>query len=367
MMSLFLEYVDWIWNIMTNERLDLNILLVSPLPPPMGGNSVHVQRLFALLLESGYSVKVLDYTRDESVHDTAIILALPRGLVGKVMAIIHIYKNTAKCAIIHFHVSAMDRFRIFAPFLLALFASQTKIMTIHSGSFVKQMDSVSGRIFLRWLLHYFKRIITVNQQQFDYLVTIGIPSHKLKVIPAFIPQKPNRQLVPANILAAQEYSTLILTSGYITPLYNYDILIDCIEKLDSTRYTFIFAFYNESNPIYEKHIYQRLSKFDNVIILRNQSPEVFVSIVEVCDIYVRTTITDGDAVAIRESLYFGKTVFATDCVTRPNGCLIFQQSEPESLMHLFQHRSDVPTLISNTAGANFSKIVQIYKEAASEA
>ena len=58
----------------------------------------------------------------------------------------------------------------------------------------------------------------------------------------------------------------------------------------------------------------------------------FVRLINHSDIVLRTTNTDGDALTIREALYFGKTVIASDVIGRPSGTKLFKNRDVDSLI-----------------------------------
>lgn len=51
-----------------------------------------------------------------------------------------------------------------------------------------------------------------------------------------------------------------------------------------------------------------------------------------CDLVLRPTNTDGDALTIREALYFGVPVIASDAVRRPTGTILFRNRDAKDLM-----------------------------------
>jgi len=346
------------------NKVSLEVLLVVPMPPPLGGNSVHGQRLLDLLTDDGHLVKVLDYTKKNASNDSRII-HLQGDIVTKIVTLLKTAAQLRKSAIVHFHVSALKSFRLVAPLLLLIFRHQPKVITIHSGSFVNRTSGIIDKLLMKLILRFFHKIITVNKEQAWHLERNGIDQHKITTIPAFFPSFADESLVPQQLLEIHSKKQIVLTSGSLTRIYDYDVIIDCIERLDVSRYHFVFAFYGTVDEEVTRHVNRRLSKQHNVTILNNQSPQVFASIVQLCDIYVRSTTHDGDSVAIREALHFGKFVFASDCVERPEGCLVFHQSDSESLYQLFltPHTFSVKSLDTNN---NFAKVLQTYHEVASK-
>ena len=57
----------------------------------------------------------------------------------------------------------------------------------------------------------------------------------------------------------------------------------------------------------------------------------FTSLVKLSDVTVRATLTDGDSLSVRESLYFNVPVVASDVCFRPEGTTIFKSNDCVSL------------------------------------
>lgn len=49
------------------------------------------------------------------------------------------------------------------------------------------------------------------------------------------------------------------------------------------------------------------------------------------NMFVRPTITDGDALSVREALYFGVPTIVSDCTTRPDGVVLFRTGDADDL------------------------------------
>ncbi len=341
----------------------MKFLIIGTFPPPLGGISVHTVLLLEFLNAQGFAAKGLDIRASSRTGKPANVITLSGGLPSKLIALLKLSATLSADTILHFQTSSMNNFKWVAPVLLFCFRHQPKIITIHSGSFPARMAGNFNRIYLRFLLDHFNRIIVVSAEIYDFLTDLGILNSKLVIIPAFIPQLPDPKLIPPEILQLASEKSIVVTSGFLTPLYNYDILIDCIKQLDDQRYTFVFCFYGTIDPEYEKHVLGCLAEFDNILIFRDKSPKVFVSIMSVSTVYVRTTLSDGDSNAIREALYSGKTVLATNCVKRPAECLLFSSTDSRTLLSLFNSNAKNPKAIPPASSdVPMSRMLNVYQE-----
>ena len=57
----------------------------------------------------------------------------------------------------------------------------------------------------------------------------------------------------------------------------------------------------------------------------------FVRLILESDLVLRATNTDGDALSLREALFFEKTVIASDVVDRPAGTVLFRNRDANDL------------------------------------
>jgi len=340
----------------------VNILLIGSYPPPIGGNSVHIARLYRKLKRLGHQTEVLDYLGCYTDNKPKDVIFLPKGILKKLFFLIRCRVKLPASSLVHLHVSAFGRFKWLGPILVALFFGKKRIITIHSGSFVTQTNKPIVRFHVMLLVSCFHRIITVNSEQANYLAQLGVASSKISLIPAFLSEDPDPKLLPKQLKFRDSGIIKVCTSGYLTPLYNYEVLIDCISNLDCKRYFFVFVFYNEYDSAYEAKIEGLLSKFSNVVCFRDYPPQTFLSILNCCDAYVRTTLADGDSVAVREALSFGKHVFATDCVERPMGSHVFPTKHSESLLRYLQHVEIIKASKPHLSSDNLEKILDLYKD-----
>jgi len=206
------------------------------------------------------------------------------------------------------------------------FSSCSKIITIHSGSFItdfKKQSQFKKRIIL-YILKKSKTIIAVNKLQKIFLESAPILGQtNIEVIPAFIsPQAENVDLEKNKIKNIPfGNKSIIVTSGFLFRLYGFEIVLDYLEQNQDSFG--VFVFYSQSEPEYKSIILSRLQKLENAVYFSDISPEAFNWLLKKSDIYIRNTDRDGDCVAIREAAFWKTRVLASNVVNRPEGTVEF--------------------------------------------
>lgn len=346
----------------------MKVLIVGPHPPLIGGISTHNQRYAEWLREQGNEVRVLDLHYRGTDRTSDAIIDLPVSGTRRLWQIINAIRAVESDTLIHFHVATLTKFRWIAPVFLLVFSSHAKIISLHAGEFTWHIPNTFLRLYYKLLLTQFDHIIAVNSDVSDYVISqFNISRNRISVIPAFIRQQPDSSLIPKQIRRLEGKKRLVITSGDLQGNYEHDTLIDCIEQLDAEKYVFIFAFYFDPVSDHGLRIIKRLASLSNVIVLYDTAPEEYVSIVSVCDIYVRTRVTDGDSVAIREAEDLGLTVFAGDNVWRPPSCRLFPLGDSAALLRLFRDLEQrTPSVhleaIQQNDQNNAARLFEVYKK-----
>ncbi len=314
-----------------------SILIVGAFPPPIGGNSVHIERLYKMLKNDLYSCTVIDLYGNQCSSNFNIDIKRVGNskAIGFLKTIFFLY--SLKYDVIHFHVSSMGRF-LYVGFLYFLFvdSKSVRVITIHSGSFPKFVSSLNNfkKIVLKKIISMFDGIIAVSEEIRESLFSIGVEGKFVHVIPAFLPSSPFADPSIDSIIetAKNKNQTLVVTSGYATNIYQYETIIDAISSSSLNEDVFfIICIYNEFDESYFSFIMKKLNAIKSYTICKNLSASIFAYVLMKSDIYVRATVHDGDCVAIREANYFGKHVVASDCVLRPDFCVLFETSNSDSL------------------------------------
>jgi len=266
-------------------------LILGTLPPPIGGVTIHVQRLLEFLDKNSICYSFLNLKSSFRI----------------------ILLTVCKYNIVHLHCSNVY-FRCFLSIFCFLFQKKL-IITFHGNigrynKFKNFLDYIS--IYLIYMP------IVLNEHSFEKSVRIN---KRTKLISSFIPPQQSEDLlesirVQINRLRC-EYATLCSTNAFAFALdkdHNEIYGILALIELFKTRSQDCLIISDPSGQysLYVKN--EQINVPSNVIFI--SYPHSYYALLKEVDCMIRNTTTDGDALSIKEALFIGKFVCATDVVDR---------------------------------------------------
>lgn len=287
----------------------VNVLEIGSLPETVGigGVSIHVQRL-------------MDWSKDDENLDISLY-DYKKSAIN-----INLFKLILWANIIHIHVSNPYA-RVIYTLISKCFFKNT-IITIHGDlhryNFMRN-KIVDLAVFLCDIP------IVLN----DYSYNIAKKNNKnTKKLCAFLPEK-NSKPLDDDILSLindlkHSYQKIVCTNAFRRVFtingeetYGIDFLINYFTKHNNIALII-------SDPSKEYYTYYKDSNLSTNIVFINK-PHSFIEIIKLSDIIIRATATDGDSLSIREGLFFGKSVIATNRVSRPSGVILFNYNDEYTL------------------------------------
>ena len=136
-------------------------------------------------------------------------------------------------------------------------------------------------------------------------------------------------------------------------LYGLDLCIEVAKRLFEKKISFFFifvvssleknseVFYNSQNLIKDLGLSQNF-------YLTNETLS-FVRLLDMSDIVIRPTNTDGDSLTVREAIFFNKIVLASDVVKRPDEVYLFRSRNIDDF------EIKIENLIENHIPRNFKE------------
>lgn len=279
-------------------------LIIGKIPPPIGGVTIHINRLLEHLDKSDTEYTFYDISK------FSIILTI---------------KHVLGHQKIHLH-SSSAYFRLVLA-LISKVLSKKLYITYHGDlgryAFIKnQIDYSSVR------LAYCP--IVINEGSFKKAKKIN---KNTLSIPAFLPPLSITPLPPHILTSLENWLRTHKKSNtqvFCTNAFNVSFDIDGNEIYGISGLINVFKTFNNKLLIFSDPS-GKYSEFlsgnsievpDNVFII-NEIHD-FINIIKLSDGFIRSTTTDGDSLTVKEALFYQKITIASNCVSRPNGVLLYE-------------------------------------------
>jgi glycosyltransferase involved in cell wall biosynthesis len=355
------------------DKNNHSIALIGLYPPPYGGVSIHIQRL-AQLLES----RQIKYT----IYDiSGVSKKDPSIVVIRNVTIWLLYHSLyLREGIIHCHGYSPKTISILS--LLGIIKRKVIMVTLHSFRYEQKNMSLLDR-FAFWMARKAQvNFIAVGQEIKNKIIPLGLRTENVKVIPAFIPptvRQAEIDEIPQDTWAfIHSHRPVISANAFSLRFYNNQDLYGldmCVELCATLKSSYpdigiIFALPDIGDNEYFQKIKQRIAeKGINGNFFFQTKPCQFYPILMKSDVFVRPTNTDGDAVSIREALYFKVPLVTSDVVARPEGSILFKPRDFDDFISKVKDVLDNSELYKKrletlTTRNSVERIMELYQELA---
>ncbi len=312
----------------------LKIGIIGSYPPPYGGVTVHIQRLMKKLDEHAIDYVLYDILGEqrESREPRFVRIRHPKLWMLK-------YFFSGNTEIIHNQTTDW-RGQVIVG-LMGLLGKKT-ISTLHSEKLLRSWKTynILKRKVLQIALQSTTALIVVNSEIRDFCTSLGVSPEKIFLIPAFIPPVPREDEmneIPRDIWDFLDtHDPVISANAFAIKFFNGEDVygIDlCLELCNSLKHRWntiglVFFLPQTGDADYFNRLKQRLADYhlqDHFLFVTRPYP--FYPLLLKSTIFVRPTNTDGDALSLREALFFGIPSVASDVVTRPEGTILFKNRD----------------------------------------
>ncbi len=282
---------------------NIMILQFGKIPPPIGGVSIHVKRLIQSSLYFNLKNDIFDYSKNFNFFI--------------------LFKKIIKNKIIHIHLS-----RGFPRFIFTLIFKLffKKVVVTFHGNYN------FSNLFDFFTLKLATAIIVLNDSTFDHAKKKN--AKNLYKIGAFLPDD-EKDIQDFQLDTIDEIFTFKKTYKYVyctyawavsidylgNEIYGGSLLIDLFKRNSS-----IALIFSDPNGSYKKYFLDAQVDIPKNVFFVSY-PHSFKRLVESCDCFIRATTTDGDSLAVNEALYYQRSVIASNVVDRPDGCILYQNTQ----------------------------------------
>ena len=301
---------------MKKNKKDLAI--IGPYPPPLGGISVHIQRMEYFLRREGIDYTIFDHGSNQNEH----VISTKKSYLWYIKFLFN--KNFK---VVHFHY--FSKLYYIYGYFFSLINRTPIIVTLHSQNLIKY-NFVIKRIFIFLLKKTrCKQVITVSKKVSEYLEKNKI---KNEYIPAHVPaMEINPFKIDKNILKNRHvilFSSSRIDKHSILNIYNFPIVFDFIAKHRDRFHLLLLIGEKETRGEYLNTLIAKYKIEDNITILYEKQ---LVDYINNAFVLLRPNQEDGYGISIQESMETGVPAIASDVCKRPEGTILFKNNDFEDM------------------------------------
>lgn len=350
------------------------IIQVGIYPPPIGGVAIYNKRFKEFLDEKGIKNELWDYSSIKNNSKDPTI----KNIDLRFAPLLELFKSKSK--IIHYHIPSVKPKRIIGFFNRILPKKGLRLLTQH-GAANRLFEKANGNIVST--LNTFDAIICVKKNDAAFMKDKGVNTTLIE-IPAFIPPKLKDEdfsLIPEHVWNfMKSHKPIISLNGANynlingRDLYGMDLTVELLERLIQNYPDIGFVFFR---PYVRKGILDDIKNYietrnltKNILIVHDSVP--FYPVLLKSDIFLRPTLTDGDAVSIREAIHFKIPTLTSDAVERPDGCVLFKKGSLDDLydktIMMLENYDYYKNIANNLKENNYAEeVLNFYKELLNDA
>jgi glycosyltransferase involved in cell wall biosynthesis len=309
----------------------MNIEIWGIYPPPIGGVTIHVFRLIHYLYDIDQTIILRNFGKSKASYNNII------NVKSRVFEFIKLL--FVKRRIIHIHSN-----NILIFFLFIILGYRHKIgITIHNKSLIQQKSLFKKLIIYK----FFKKVDFIILNDFKYKLQLqnkfNISGNKMFIIPAFMPPLAIEWVgLEDNILKFREMHTFVISANAYKlrldssiDIYGFDLLIELVKRIKEKNLDvgLIFCLPMIGDKAYYNNCLQKIAELrlpENILIIQKEMPNGF-EVWKISDLFIRPTYTDIEGISVKEALYCGTPVIASDACVRPDGVIVFKNRDIDDL------------------------------------
>jgi glycosyltransferase involved in cell wall biosynthesis len=278
----------------------------------------HVTALREYLLKRGVACEVIDLSPNR--RDEGAGVYGPEGGPGVARLLM-----TLRYDVAHMHVGGRLHPRLAALALLAgLVPGRKAALTFHSGGYPSSPEGRAARPrSLRGVaLRRLDRVVAVNEEIAAWFRQVGVAPGRIRLIsPYALPAGPPALEPPEPLRSFMERHQPVLVSvGGLEREYDPLLQVEALGRLREKFPRAGLVLVGEGSLRGELRRRADETPYGgHVLLCGDVGREVALRVIADSDLMLRTTLYDGDSIAVREAVHFGVPVVASDRAPRPEG------------------------------------------------
>ena len=340
----------------------MRVLQLGPYPPPHGGVQTNLVGIRNYLRERGHWCGVINLTRFR--NSPADDVYYPKTALQTLRLLFRL-----KYDILHLHIGGFPARALYGLSVVCCSIPGKKaVLTFHSGGYASspQGRTASRRTVRGWIFRRFDRIIVVNPGMVELFHRFGVVPERVRLIYPHAISAPHQVEYPDRLREfIRSHSPMLLTVGLLEPEYDLPLQIEALGRL-RVQYPqaglVIAGAGSLENQL--RHLIDSKSYAPDVLLWGDMPHQVTLRAISECDLLLRTTLYDGDSIAVREALGLGTPVVASDNGMRPVGVHLIPASNAAALDVAIQQELTAPPRprVATPDHQNLDAILRVYTE-----
>ena len=340
----------------------MRVLQLGPYPPPHGGVQTNLVDIRNYLREQGHWCGVINLTRFRKSPTDEVYY--PKTALQTLRLLFHLNYD-----ILHLHIGGVPTRALYGLSLICCSIPGKKtVLTFHSGGYPSspQGRTASPRTLRGWIFRRFDRIVAVNPDMVRMFQRFGVPSERARLIyPYTIPPPPDIEYPSRLRDFIQSHSPFLLTVGLLEPEYDLPLQIEALGRIRA-RYPRVGLVIAGAGSLERqlRDLIDSKSWARDILLWGDMPHPVTLRAISECDVLLRTTLYDGDSIAVREALGLGAPVIASDNGMRPAGVHLIPASNAAALDSAIQQELTAPRRqrVATPNRHNLEAILRLYDE-----
>jgi len=321
----------------SHEIHNKNILIIGPCPPPLGGVSIHIQRVSTKLR----SQKNLVFHHNMAQH-------YKNKLSSGISLIKNLYRT--KPDLVYYHEPTRSLKKLFVTLLFSPLIGY-KVITVDHNCRKLYTFSKFKRFLFRKLIKRVEQVVVIGNTTDQCYQENAIPLNENYSIesPFLHPDLSQEEVLikafPSSVKTFIEQHTPLLTTAIFTTvryknkdLYGVDLCIDLVEELKKDYPS--IGFLCGICKIETQEQKENFALLRKEIEKRGLVPHFyfFIDKIEIwplikrSDLFVRPSRSDSFGISIQEALSFNVPAVASDVCLRPANTILFKANDKEEFI-----------------------------------
>jgi glycosyltransferase involved in cell wall biosynthesis len=348
----------------------MRVLQLGPYPPPHGGVQSNLVAIRSFLLKRNIPCAVINITRHRKPDADEIYY--PKTSFDLLRLLFRLDYD-----IIHLHLGGMLSDRLLALGLVCCMVPHGKtVLTFHSGGYPASPrgQRTTAASFTGFVLRRFDKLIGVNPAIVDFFHKVGVPAERTCLIyPHSFPGAVSTDNGASERLPDKladffsSHSPILISVGLLEKEYDLPVQVSVMDRVRQKFPTAGLLMIGSGSKETElKNLIAAQSYAAHLLLPGDVPHNATLQAIRQSDVMLRTTLYDGDAVSVREALYLGVPVIASDNGMRPPGVRLIPSSNLDTLFDAIEQTLNAgPNQQSRTAppdDTNIEAVFRVYEE-----